>query len=335
MQQSAFGWAFCIYMRWQFPNNSDPNSFSALATEFLLWAKVEPQFSPETVQKYGDCLRQVWKLVGDKAITEFSKTDLLRLKSLWLSRSLGVSRQTSILLALRRFLFFCRDEKRLVIDFDPAEIKPPPRPKREVVFLTPEEIEAFIVTIPLTTALGGVHLAGLRLRTVVEALLGSAMRISELLSLNRDSVDFERREAKIIGKGNKERVVFFTDRSLRWIKRYLQERTDDCPALFVCRDGRTRLKRDDLWRYFERHRQLAGLKKKVRPHILRHTAATTLLFNGCPIGHIKAILGHERLETTCRYYLGIDHRVAKAAHQKYLSYEADDTVCESIADPAA
>src|SRR5215813_3419753 len=100
-------------MRWQFPNNPDPKSFSVLATEFLLWAKVEPQFSLETVQKYGDCLRQVWKLIGDKSITEFSKTDLLRLKSLWLSRSLGVSRQTSILLALRRFLFFCRDEKHL------------------------------------------------------------------------------------------------------------------------------------------------------------------------------------------------------------------------------
>ena len=191
------------------------------------------------------------------------------------------------------------------------------------MFLTPEEIEGFISTIPLVTYEGGVHQAGLRLRAIVEALLGTAMRISELLSLNRDSIDCERKEARIIGKGNKERTVFFSDRCLIWIKRYLDNRTDDCPALFVCQNGRTRLKRDDLWRYFDRHRKLAGIKKKVRPHILRHTAATTLLFNGCPVGHIKAILGHERLETTCRYYLGIDHRAAKAAHQKYLCYDAD------------
>jgi integrase/recombinase XerD len=59
----------------------------------------------------------------------------------------------------------------------------------------------------------------------------------------------------------------------------------------------------------------------VTPHILRHTAATQLLFNGCPVGHIKAILGHERLETTCRYYLGLDQRAAKEAHRKYLSYD--------------
>jgi integrase/recombinase XerD len=311
-------------MLWQFPQNTDPKSFAALAAEFLLWAEVEPQFSRETVQKYGECLKQVWIKLGDKSPTEISKTDLLLLKSTWLAKGLSASRQMSLLLALKRFLLFCRDEKKLSLCLEPEEIKPPPRPKREVIFLTPEEIDAFIATIPLKTYKDNAHHAGLRLRAVVEALLGTAMRISELLSLNRDGIDFERREARIVGKGNKQRTVFFTERSLLWIRRYLESRTDDSPALFVCQNGQDRLRRGDLWRYFERHRKLAGIKKKIRPHILRHTAATTLLFNGCPIGHIKAILGHERLETTCRYYLGIDQRAAKAAHQKYLSYDPVD-----------
>jgi integrase/recombinase XerD len=310
-------------MQWQFPKNLDFNSFAALATEFLLWAEVEPGFSRETVQKYGECLKQVWIRLGDKPVSEISKADLLRLKSSWLSKNLSVSRQMSLLLAFKRFLFFCRDEKKIALGLEPEQIKPPPRPRREVVFLTPEEIEAFICTIPLTTYRGSVHQSGLRLRAVVEALLGTAMRISELLSLNRDSIDFKQKEAKIIGKGGKERTVFFSERSLTWIKRYLESRSDDCPALFICQNGTDRLRRGDLWRYFDRHRKLAGIKKKVRPHILRHTAATTLLFNGCPVGHIKAILGHERLETTCRYYLGIDQRAAKAAHQKYLFYDPE------------
>lgn len=313
-------------MQWQFPPNPDPKSFLALAQEFLLWAEVEPQFSKETVQKYGECLKQIWKVLGDKQVTEFSKTDLLRLKSYWLSKHLSASRQMSLLLALKRFLFFCRDEKKIELCIEPGEIKPPPRPRREVVFLTPEEIEAFISTIPLVTYKGTVHQSGMRLRAVVEALLGTAMRISELLSLDHDSIDFEKKDARIIGKGGKERTVFFSDRSLIWIRRYLESRSDDCPALFVCQNGRDRLRRGDLWRYFDRHRKLAGIKKKVRPHILRHTAATTLLFNGCPVGHIKAILGHERLETTCRYYLGIDHRAAKAAHHKYLRYDANSAL---------
>lgn len=311
-------------MRWQFPTTEDPNVFSALATEFLLYAPVEYGFSSESVEKYGECLKQVWLFFGERPVSEFSKTDLLRLKSYWLSKSLSASRQMSLLLSLRRFLLFCQEEKKISLKLDPREITPPARPRREVVFLTPEEIEAFISSIPLTTYRGTVHRAGLRLRTLVEALLGSAMRISELLSLNRDGIDFENREAKIVGKGNKERTVFFTNRSIVWIKRYLESREDDCAALFACQNGRARLTRADLWRYFDRYRRLSGLKKKITPHVLRHTAATRLLFNGCPVGHIKAILGHERLETTCRYYLGLDHREAKAAHGKYLFYVYDD-----------
>jgi|ERR1700694_1246269 len=148
------------------------------------------------------------------------------------------------------------------------------------------------------------------------------MRITEVLSLDRDKIDFKNAEAKIIGKGRKERTVFFSDRALYWIKEYLKTRTDDCSALFICQDGKTRLSRTDIWRPFAKCRTLSGIKKKVTPHQLRHTAATQLLFNGCPVGHIKEILGHERLETTCRYYLGLDHRAAKAAHRKYLIYSS-------------
>ena len=72
--------------------------------------------------------------------------------------------------------------------------------------------------------------------------------------------------------------------------------------------------------WFGRFRGKAGIKKKVTAHILRHTVATTLLFNGCPIGHIKDILGHEYLMTTCKYYLGADKRAAKQAHRTYLDY---------------
>jgi len=315
-------WAFCISMRWQFPDNPDHNSFSSLAKEFLLYAEVEFQFSRESTQKYGECLKQMLLALGDRCPTSFTRNDLLALKRRWLDKGLSASRQTSLLLSFRRFLQFCRDQRGQTLQLDPDEIKPPPRPRREVVFLTPQEIEAFIATIPLNTARGDVHQAGMRLRTVVEVLLGTAMRISEVLSLNRDSINFEGKEARVIGKGNKERTVFFTDRALSWIRAYLETRKDDSPALFVCQNGKDRLRRDDLWRYFERHRELAGIKKKLTPHILRHTAATQLLFNGCPVGHIKTILGHERLETTCRYYLGLDQRAAKAAHEKYLLYES-------------
>ena len=90
------------------------------------------------------------------------------------------------------------------------------------------------------------------------------MRIGEVLSLNRTSIDFERREARVIGKGNKERTVFFTDRALHWLGRYIETRTDEgAAALFLSQSG-SRLSLTDIWRPFHLFRRLAGLNKPVR-----------------------------------------------------------------------
>lgn len=295
-----------------------------LIPRFLRYAQLELQFAPQSLVKYEDCLRQIVRILGDRPVSVFTEDDVLCLKSDLLARDLGVCRQVSILSAFKRFLEFCGQKCGYPV-LPPESVIIPKRPRREVVYLTVDEVQRFLAVIPVTTRRGKTHLPGLRFRALVEVLLGTAMRISEVLSLDRDHVDFARREARIIGKGNKERTVFFTTRSLEWLSLYLKTRTDKHPALFVCLGGEGRLKRVDIWRPFTRYRQLAGINKPVTPHLLRHTAATQLLFNGCPVGHIKEILGHERLETTCRYYLGLDHRAAKQAHQRYLLYDAEAT----------
>jgi integrase/recombinase XerD len=300
-------------------SNANQNRIGMLAPDFMLYAAVELGFSQETIIKYKDCLKQVQKICGDLPVIDFSKADLFRLKADMLRRNLSVNRQVGIILACKRFFRYLSEEKKLSV-FDWQQIQPPRRPRKEVSYLSSEEVEQFVAAIKITNYHGGVYLSGLRFRALVEAILGSAMRITEVLSLDRDKIDFKNAEAKITGKGRKDRTVFFTDRALSWIKRYLDARTDEVPALFVCQDGKTRLSRTDIWRPFARCRTLSGITKNVTPHLLRHTAATQLLFNGCPVGHIKEILGHERLETTCRYYLGLDHRAAKAAHRKYLVY---------------
>lgn len=146
------------------------------------------------------------------------------------------------------------------------------------------------------------------------------MRISEALSLRHSSVNIQTGEASIIGKGNKERTVFFSARALNWVKEYVTRRTDHQDALFLDAWGHP-LQLATVLAWFQRFRKRAGIKKKVTAHILRHTVATTLLFNGCPIGHIKEILGHEHLITTCKFYLGADKRAAREAHHRYLDYD--------------
>ena len=98
------------------------------------------------------------------------------------------------------------------------------------------------------------------------------MRISEVLSLNQRDIDFANREARIIGKGNKQRTVFFTERALEWIAQYSALRTDSHPALFATQGGRSRLDRTDVWRPFKRYRIKAQIAKRVTPHLLRHYA---------------------------------------------------------------
>lgn len=307
-----------------FMSQSNPNiTISEVTPEVLSWLQVEAGFRPESVLKYKDCLKHAARILSDPPIRRLAKTDILRLKSDLISRNLSASRQTGIIIALKRLLLYCRDELKIVC-LDPEELRPPKRPRRVVEYLTPEDIQKFTDSIRVETYRGAPHLSGLRFRALVEVLLGTAMRISEVLSLNRDQINCDLREAQIVGKGNKERTVFFTERSLTWVARYLKTRCDDNPALFVTQKDAKRMKRTDVWRFFKRHTRLSGLKRPVRPHLLRHTAATQLLFNGCPVGHIKEILGHERLETTCRYYLGLDHRAAKRAHEQYLHYEVRD-----------
>ena len=146
------------------------------------------------------------------------------------------------------------------------------------------------------------------------------MRIGEVISLNRKHINWNKKEAKIVGKGNKERRVFFTQRSLDWLRRYLEKRDDTHEAIFVTKQPTARIKRDDVWKFFKKHRELAKIDKIITPHILRHTVATNLVFNGCPIVHVKEILGHERLDTTCKYYLGVDKEQAKKAHRQFLNF---------------
>jgi site-specific recombinase XerD len=295
------------------------HALDGIVPRFLLHIEVELHFAKESVIKYRDCLKQIRRILGNVEVSRIGKPEVLSLKADLMRRELSISRQVTILLVLRKFLAYVSQELGLPV-LPPEAILIPRRHRKEVSYLTPEEVELFIAQIKMRTGEGHVYLPGLRFRALVEVLLGSAMRISEVLSLDRGKIDFKNAEAKIVGKGAKERVVFFTDRALRWLQEYLKCRDDENPAIFVTGDSERRLKRPDIWRPFVRYRRQAGIEKRVTPHMLRHTAATQMLFNGCPVGHIKEILGHERLETTCRYYLGLDHRAAKRAHREYLTY---------------
>jgi site-specific recombinase XerD len=277
------------------------------------YGEYELNLAKITMVKYKDGLIHFTKYIGDKDVRDITQADIIKLKRLMREKGVGALRVGTVIWALRSFMNYCNNFLG-VRTINPKSIRPPRAPKREVIFLTKEEVGQFVDSIDTS------KLMGLRFRALVEIILGTGMRISEVLSLNRKNIPWESKEAKIIGKGNKERAVFFTDRALTWIRRYLEKRFDSNEAVFATEDGMRRLKLDDISKFFIAARKKAGMDKLITPHILRHTVATNLVFNGCPLPHVKEILGHELLDTTCKYYLGVDKEQAKKAHREYLTF---------------
>jgi len=286
------------------------------AEEYLTWLQVERRFAQSSIVSYRSRLKCFVRDVGDIPIEEFTMEHIFKLKQILHQRENSEVFIGVCLACIKGLLKYYRDRYSAPLQINPDEITIPKRPRREVVFLTSEEIQRFRESIDIKP------LYGLRFRTLVEVLLGSGMRIGEALSLDRTSVDFQTRECLVIGKGSKQRTIFFTEESLGWIRQYLDRRTDKNSALFVTTGKNPkRLTNQDNTRYFKRQRIIAGINKKVTPHCLRHCFASHLAFNNCPFTEIKTLCGHERLDTTIRYYVGLTDKVrAKEAHAQYLHY---------------
>ncbi|MDT8067951.1 MAG: tyrosine-type recombinase/integrase [Terriglobia bacterium] len=297
-------------------NTNQCPKISEVLVGFTEYMSAERRFSPRTVKNYGEACRYFAKELGDLGVSEIELRHFISLKARMEVRGTGASRVASIIVGMKCLLQYVRDVLGVAV-MDLTGIRTPKAPSREVTYLTHDELGIFFAAIRLQTWTGEPRYSGYCFRALAETLLATGMRISEALALDRNSIDLVAKEAVIVGKGNKQRTVFFTDRALEWLQKYLALRRDSNPALFLSSRSR-RLTIDAVGRTFCRVRTWAGLEKHVTPHTLRHTTATNLLANGCPIGFIREVLGHQRLETTCRYYLGILNRAdTKKAHEKY------------------
>lgn len=264
-------------------------------------------YARETLAKLRECYASwVEPHFGPKELADISVLDVLGFRKAMAERSLSVARQYSLLMFMKLLLRFCRTVLKQPC-LDPGEIKLPKRTHHQVEFLTNEEVNALLRVIPTHTFIG------LRARVLIEVLLSTGMRISEALSLNRSSIDYKVGEAEIVGKGGKQRVVFFSPRCLAWIAAYLDQRRDGHPVLFITTGAHPRrLTRNDMSKLFIRLRRASGITKKLTPHLLRHTFCTSLLHNGADITFIKELAGHQDIETTARYYLGVDKEALRA-----------------------
>jgi integrase/recombinase XerD len=291
-------------------------TFENLIPKFIDYLQYELTASKDTIVKYRNNLRLLQRDLSFLASpVELKLEHVTQLKKATLGRGAGACRVNSIVFSLRKFLSFCREVHELQT-INPKEIKPMRVPKREVTFLSVDEIRQLLESFNTR------DVREVRMRALMEILLATGMRISEALSLNRSDLKGDSKEVAIIGKGDKQRTVFVNDRALYWIREYLSRRSDAAEPLFVAfGDNHARLNRYDLGKQFRHYAKRAGILKKVTPHILRHTMATLLLKNGCNIKHIQELLGHSDIETTARYYLGTDKEALRESHAKFLRFD--------------
>lgn len=219
-----------------------------------------------------------------------------------------------LLSSLRRFYQYLIGQS--VIEHDPvAEIETPklgrPLPKT----LTEEEVERLLNAPDLDT------LEGLRDRVMLEVLYATGLRVSELVGLGVDQVNRRQGLVRVMGKGNKERLVPMGEESLAWLDQYLQSCRPDLlreahtDALFPTRRG-SAMTRQAFWYLLKRYAMLAGIDKPMSPHTLRHAFATHLLNHGADLRVVQMLLGHSDLSTT-QIYTHIARERLKNLHEQH------------------
>jgi integrase/recombinase XerD len=283
---------------------------------FVAYGQAERHYAQETLEKLKECFR-CWILPnwGERGIESISRLDILAFRSKMVNSGVGLNRQYSILMVLKLFFKFCRNVLHAECLDPDREIQLPKRPEPHVHYLSNEEVERIKGAIQIHT------FTRLRLRVLVEVLLGTGLRISEALSLDRTPFESGQNEIEIVGKGSKSRRVFFPAETLQWIKKFLYYRRDDFPAVFITTGIPRRLDRSDISKFFKQLRVDAGIDKPLTPHILRHTFCTNLLQNGADIRYIQELAGHADIQTTAKYYLGVDRQALRKVVDKFLNYK--------------
>ena len=296
---------------------------------FLEHLEVERNLSQLTIRNYGHYLRRFveWFLEkGQSEITAFD-ADLLRSYRLYLARftdqkdaPLSKKTQSYHMIALRSWLKWMI--KNDVNVLHPEKIDLPKAESHSMKFLNLSQLERLFLQPDLEKK------NGFRDRTMLEVLFSTGLRVSELVSLNRDQVDLERKEFGVIGKGRKPRVVFLSDRATEWLSRWLSTREDNWRPVFIrfsqrrpdiLADGEEmRLTTRSVQRLVDQYCRRARLPIKITPHGLRHSFATDLLFNGAGLRDVQEMLGHKNIATT-QIYTHVTQPQLRKVHQQFHS----------------
>lgn len=299
--------------------------------DFLDWLEIEKGLSSKSQENYSRFLKKFFDWLKINKLEDIKPHELTS-ENIWkyrvfLSRQylsktekpLKKTTQNYYLIALRSLLNYFTDRNIVALPAEKIKLAMD-KSDREVRFLTIDQLKKLFSAPKISTE------QGLRDRAILEVFFSTGMRISELVSLNRNQIkikpNIKELELSIIGKGGRTRTVYFSDRTLYWLNKYLATRKDKDESLFInYRSKKTkslRLTPRSIEKMIKKYTIQTGLPINTTPHVMRHTFATDLLSQGVDLRTIQEFLGHKSIAAT-QIYAHVTSKKLREIHEKFHS----------------
>lgn len=285
--------------------------------KFLHYLIVEKGLSQNTIDSYGHDLNRFLNYLDGKGIKEISVVGKIEIRAfmIYLKRcGLSVKSIGRNLVAIRTFFRFLVQDG--ILENNPAEeLELPKLDKSLPEILTIKEVESLLNQPDITKPLG------IRDRAMLEMLYATGMRISELTKLSVHQINIEGGYVVLFGKGSKERIVPLGRESIEWLKKYLSEvrskfnRKKESQYLFLSQWGK-QMSRQQFWKILKEYGRRADIRKRITPHLLRHSFASHLLERGADLRSVQMMLGHVDISTT-QIYTHVTGERLKKVHERY------------------
>ncbi len=285
----------------------------ALAEDFLQHLKLERGLSENSVSSYRHDLTEFAREMRVSKATAVTLSDVRKFVDLLDKAGRKPATIARKISSIKQFFRYLQDMG--LIRENPAGSMAAPRIMRyHPHYLSPTEVESILKAVDIGSD------KGKRDRAILELLYGSGLRVSELINLRIADIEFEAGFIRVLGKGDKERLVPLGDFANEAIRKYIEVRDQkkvgrESNVLFVNKIGRA-FSRVSLWKIVRAAVIRAGITKRVTPHTFRHTFATHMLEGGADLRVVQEMLGHADISTT-QIYTTIDRDYIIAEHKKY------------------
>lgn len=278
--------------------------------DYMNYLSLERQLSPNTIDGYRRDLEDFYKFVN-KSYKSIDKNDIINYIS-YLNKKVGAKTINRHIVSIKNYFKYL--EKNNIIGVNPTtDITGLKTPKKMPRVLSVEEIDK-LLDIELKDAYS------YRNKAMLELMYSSGLRVSELLNLTINNIDFDMNLVRIFGKGSKERIVPIDDIATKYLYDYiniyrvtlLRNKVSD--LVFLNSRG-NKLSRQGFFKILKEIARVKGIKKELSPHTLRHSFATHLLNNGADLRSIQTMLGHENIETT-QIYTHVSNNYVKKNYEE-------------------